>query len=196
MQRKRIFILNGHPSETSLSKAMSEAYAKAASAAGHDVRLMNLHDLDFDMDYEFAGYAKHKPLEPDLKVFQENMEWAQHFVLTTPMWWGGLPAKLKGLIDRAFLPGWAFDPRNRKMGKPAPLLTGRSARAIVTSDTPDFLFGLFYRKALLRQIKGQIFHFVGFKPAKITHLSPASKAGSDQVKPWMKIIDSLGQRAI
>lgn len=196
MTSKRIFVLNGHPAAASLSKAMSEIYAEAAKAAGHQVRIMHLHDLEFDMDYGFAGYAKHKPLEPDLEAFQENLEWSQHFVLTTPMWWGGLPAKLKGLIDRSFLPGWAFDTSKRRMGMPAPMLTGRTARAIVTTDTPDFFFGLFYRKALLRQIKGQIFHFVGLKPARITHLSPASKAEPDQVKPWMTLIESLGQRAI
>jgi NAD(P)H dehydrogenase (quinone) len=116
--------------------------------------------------------------------------------MTTPMWWGGLPAKLKGLIDRTFLPGWAFDTRTLKMGMPAPMLKGRTARAIVTSDTPNFFFGLLYRKALLRQIKGQIFHFVGIKPARITHFSPAGKAGPDQVKAWMKTVVSLGQRAI
>ncbi|MEP4197666.1 MAG: NAD(P)H-dependent oxidoreductase [Aliishimia sp.] len=196
MPSKRIFVLNGHPAAVSLSKAISETYAQAARIAGHDVRIMHLHDLDFDMDYGFAGYTNNKPLEPDLEAFQANVHWSQHVVMITPMWWGGLPAKLKGLIDRTFLPGWAFDTRNHKMGMPAPLLTGRTARAIVTSDTPNFFFGLLYRKALLRQIKGQIFHFVGMKPAKITYFAPAGKAGPKQVKPWLKAVETLGQRAI
>jgi putative NADPH-quinone reductase len=196
MPIRRIFVLNGHPAASSLSKAMSEAYAQAAKTAGHEVRIMHLHDLDFDMDYGFAGYANNKPLEPDLENFQANVDWAQHVVLTTPMWWGGLPAKLKGLIDRAFLPGWAFDTRTLKMGMPAPMLKGRTARAIVTSDTPNLFFGLLYRKALFRQIKGQIFHFVGLKPTKITHFAPASKAGPDQVNPWIKTVESLARRAI
>ena len=32
-------------------------------AAGHNVRLMHLNDLAFDMDYERAGYRDPKPLE-------------------------------------------------------------------------------------------------------------------------------------
>lgn len=196
MPAKRIFILNGHPAASSLSKSLAETYARGAKSAGHDVRIMHLHDLNFDMDHGFAGYAEHKPLEPDLQTFQANIEWSQHFVMTTPMWWGGLPAKLKGLIDRTFLPGWAFDPRETKMGMPLPLLTGRSARAIVTSDTPDVFFGLLYRKALLRQIKGQIFQFVGMKPAKITHLSGASKAKPATVKSWLDKIETLGRKGL
>jgi len=194
MTAKRIFILNGHPAETSLSRSFAETYAQAARAAGHDVRITHLNDLTFDSDYGFAGYGQSKPLEPDLIAFQKDIEWSQHVVLMTPMWWGGLPAKLKGLIDRSFMPGWAFDTRVLKMGMPTPLLKGRTARAIITSDTPTFLFRLMYGKALIRQLKGQIFHFVGMKPAKITHLSPASHADANRVAPWMEKIKELGRR--
>lgn len=192
MSVKRILVINGHPAETSLSKSISEAYVKSALSAGHDVRVTHLHSLDFDMDYGFAGYETNKPLEPDLEKFQADVEWAQHVVMTTPMWWGGLPAKLKGLIDRTFLPGWAFDTRTLNMGMPAPLLVGRTARVFVTSDTPSFFFGLLYRKALLRQIKGQIFHFAGLKPTRISHFAPAGKASQNKVGPWLKKVQALG----
>lgn len=197
MSAKRILVTNGHPAEKSLSKLITQTYAEAAQAAGHDVRIMHLDTMTFDPDHGFAGYAQHKPLEPALKSFRQNIEWANHIVLITPMWWGGLPAKLKGLIDRTFLPGWAFDTSRRtKVGMPAPLLSGRTGRAIVTSDTPNLFFGLLYRKALLRQIKGQIFHFVGIKPARITHFAPASKADADQIASWMDVIRTLGRQGI
>ena len=183
MTSKRIFVLNGHPAEMSLSRSMTEAYAAAARDSGHEVRVTRLHDLDFDMDF-------------GLEAFQKDIEWAQHIVLITPMWWGGLPAKLKGLIDRAFLPGWAYDTRSLKFGLiPKPMLTGRTARAIVTSDTPGLLFSLLYRKSMLRQIKGQIFQFVGFKPARITHFAPTSHAKADVVGPWLRKVEALGRQA-
>lgn len=193
MTPKRILVLNGHPAKTSLSHAFAEGYAKAAAAVGHEVRTTHLHDLSFDMDYGFAGYVNHKPLEPDLKAFQDDVEWANHVVLTTPMWWGGLPAKLKGLFDRTLLPGFAFDPRNPKWGMPAPMLTGRTARAIVTSDTPNLIFRLVYHKTLLRQIQQQIFKFVGMKPLKTLHFAPAGKADMDKVGGWMKQVEAAGR---
>lgn len=197
MPTKRIFVLNGHPAETSLSRSIAETYAKAAQTSGHEVRLTHLRDLQFDPDYGFAGYANHKPLEPQLISFQQDVEWAEHIVLATPMWWGGLPAKLKGLIDRTFLPGWAFDTRNHtKIGLPMPLLRGRTARAFVTSDSPDLFFALFYRKALLRQIKGQIFEFSGIKPTRITHFSPAGKADEEKVAPWLEKVRQLATKGI
>ncbi|MDN3719732.1 NAD(P)H-dependent oxidoreductase [Roseibium salinum] len=36
------------------------------------------------------------------------MVWCEHFVVVHPLWWGGLPAKLKGVFDRILLPGMAF----------------------------------------------------------------------------------------
>jgi len=192
---RKIYVLNGHPGETSLSCIIAETYADAAQTAGHEVRLTHLRDLAFDPDHGFAGYAQHKPLEPCLLAFREDVDWADHIIMTTPMWWGGLPAKLKGLVDRTFLPGWAFDSRQRTaIGMPLPLLTGKTARTFVTSDTPDFFFGLLYRKALLRQIKGQIFEFSGIKPARITHFAPAGHADEKKVGPWLSTVRTLAQK--
>ncbi|WP_368187735.1 NAD(P)H-dependent oxidoreductase [Aestuariibius sp. HNIBRBA575] len=194
MSAKRILVLNGHPAETSLSKSLAEKYTQSAQEAGHDVRVLHLRD--FDLDYGFGGYSNHKPLEPCLLAFQADVDWAQHVVLLTPMWWGGMPAKLKGLFDRTLLPGWAFDTRTTKMGMPLPLLGGRTARAIVTSDTPTFLFGLMYHRSLLRQIKGQILHFIGMKPAKITHFAPASKAKPELAARWLNKVGELGRQGV
>jgi putative NADPH-quinone reductase len=182
---KRIFVLNGHPAETSLSRALAVAYAESARAAGHDVRVTHLNDLGFDPDYGFGGYKNQKPLEPQLEEVLQDIEWSEHIVLTTPMWWGGLPAKLKGLFDRTFLPGRAFDTRNTTaMGLPAPMLTGRTGRVLMTSDTPGWIMGLFYRSAMIRQIRDQILGFVGIK-SKITHFSGASHPKPGMVERWI-----------
>lgn len=194
MSGKRIFVLNGHPAGTSLSKAITERYAEGARKGGHDVRITHLHDLEFDMDFGGSQYAQKKPLEPDLQTFQTDAEWAEHIVMSAPMWWGGLPAKLKGLVDRSFLPGWGFDPRVLKLMMPTPLLLGRTGRVFITSDTPDFFFGLLHRKALFRQIKGQIFGFVGIKPTKLTHFSSANNATPEKVARWLKQVEALGHK--
>ena len=197
MQPKNIFILDGHPGATSLTRSLAETYAAAARAAGHSVRLTHLSDLEFDQDFGGGGYADIKPLEPALEQVVDDIEWSDHFVMTAPMWWGGLPARLKGLFDRALLPGRAFDTRNTKMGgMPSPLLTGRTARVILTSDTPGWIMRLFYRRALIWQLKGQIFGFVGFKPVRSTVFGMVEHADPAQVGRWLKKMETLGEKAI
>ena len=188
MTQKRIFVLNGHPGETSLSFALSNAYAEAARLAGHDVRMAHVHDLNFDMDYGLGGYKNAKPLEPDLEKVLSNIEWAEHVVLATPMWWGGLPAKLKGLIDRSFLPGRTFDTRGRF---PKPILKGRTGRVFLTSDTPGWYFRLVYRNALIWQLKKQVLGFIGVK-TKVTALSGASHIKDKKLSKWIDQAKNLG----
>lgn len=193
---KRILLIDGHPAERSLSRSLVERYAEAAQAAGHQVRVAHLHQLRFDADFGQAGYRQAKALEPDLQRLLDDLEWCEHLVLATPIWWGGLPARLKGLFDRALLPGRSFDTRNTTwLGMPKPLLAGRSARVLLTSDTPGWFLRLAYRNALIWQLRGQVLGFVGIKPARFTHFSGASEAKPATVTGWLIQAERLGAAA-
>lgn len=192
MTQKRILVINGHPGQSSLSYTFAEAYASRAAQAGHDLRHIHIANLSFDMDYGKGGYSDPKPLEPEIAAVLADIEWAEHIVLTTPMWWGSMPAKLKGLMDRILLPGRTFDTRNpNRFGLPAPMLTGRTARVIVTSDSPRLYLRLVHGDAMLRQIKGQIFGFIGIKPTRFTYFSGASHPKPGQVERWTEAVRTI-----
>jgi putative NADPH-quinone reductase len=191
---QRIFILNGHPGPTSITRAAMERYADAAIAAGHEVRVSQLADLDFDPDRGKAGYRDAKPLEPALEQELANLLWCSHFVLAFPLWWGGFPAKLKGWIDRVFVNGRTFTTEETTaLGLPAPLLGGRSARVLITSDTPRSFLRLAYGDAIVRQLKGQILGFCGFKPVRITLFAPASHPKPGHVDKLLAKMEHLGR---
>lgn len=193
---ERIFILDGHPGPSSISRQAVERYAAAAREANHEVRVAHLHDLSFDPDRGVAGYANAKPLEPELEDTLSNIEWCSHFVMAFPLWWGGFPGKLKGWIDRVMVPGRTFTTEETTtLGLPAPLLKGRSARVVISSDTPRFFLRLAYGDAILRQLKGQILGFVGFKPVKITFFAPASDPKPGAVDALLAQMDELGRDA-
>lgn len=193
MPTRRIFVLDGHPAPASLSRSFAESYAEAATSAGHEVRLSHIAEMEFDADFGRAGYASPKPLEPALRQVVDDITWSTHLVLATPMWWGGLPARLKGLFDRTFLAGLAFDTRGVRPGRlPRPLLAGRSARVILTSDTPGWYLALAYRNAILHQLRGQILGFVGFRPTRFTHFPGASHADAARVGAWIGRVRQLG----
>lgn len=193
---ERIYILNGHPGPSSITRQALDRYASKAREAGHEVRLHQLHDLSFDPDRGKAGYHNAKPLEPVLEEALNNLEWCSHFVLAFPLWWGGFPAKLKGWLDRVLENGRTFTTeRTTPLGLPAPLLKGRSARVLITSDTPRSFMRLAYGDAVMRQLKGQILGFVGFKPVKITFFAPASDPKPGAVDALLSQMDQLGRDA-
>lgn len=193
---KRIYILNGHPGPSSITRQAMDCYAATAQEAGHEVRLSHLHDISFDLDRGKAGYENAKPLEPVLEEALGNLEWCSHFVLAFPLWWGGFPAKLKGWLDRVLVPGRTFTTeQTTPLGLPAPLLKGRSARVLITSDTPRVFMLLAYGDAALKQLNGQILGFVGFKPVKITFFSPASDPKPGAVESLLAKMEELGRDA-
>lgn len=140
---KKIFILAGHPDTDSMCCELADSYAKGASESGNEVRRTNLGDMKFDPILH-KGYRVIQELEPDLKKFQEDVRWCEHLVIIYPSWWSTMPALLKGLFDRSWLPGFAYKFKPNGLGWNR-LLKGRTARVFVTSDSSPllarFLFG-------------------------------------------------------
>jgi NAD(P)H dehydrogenase (quinone) len=133
---KRILMILGTPKSNSFCQALFEAYAQGALSKGHAVRQLKLGSLNFDPVLR-DGYEQSQQLEPDLLEAQRQIHWAEHLVLVYPIWWGGMPALLKGFFDRIFLPGFAFKYRNRSQLWDK-LLSGRTADLLVTLDTPPW----------------------------------------------------------
>src|SRR3989344_6850174 len=107
MHRKKIFMLFGHPDASGLCGALADAYMEGAREGGHEIIRMNAGDMRFDPILH-KGYRELQALEPDLIEFQKKVGWADHFVIVHPVWWVGMPALLKAIFDRAWLPGSAF----------------------------------------------------------------------------------------
>ena len=153
--------------------------------------------MQFDMDYGQSGYKDPKPLEPDSwqpfwKIWSGQSMWW----MASPLWWGAVPAKLKAVFDRALLPGRAFDTRKVNVfGLPAPMLAGKTARVLLTSDTPALLLRLFYGNAVKKFISRQILGFVGIKPTRFTTFAPATAAPEAKVKSWLRTAGILGGKA-
>ena len=129
MMTKRVLVVLGHPSGESFCGALTGCYVEAAKNAGHEVRVLWLDALDFDPVLR-EGYKRVQTLEPDLLNAQADITWAQHLVFIYPIWWGSIPALMKGFFDRVFLPGFAFQYRTGK-AFPDPLLKGRTAHVVV-----------------------------------------------------------------
>lgn len=150
--------------------------------------------MEFNPNLAF-GYKKQLDLEEDLRKSQESIAWADHLVFVYPTWWGTMPALLKGFIDRVFLPGFAFQYRDGSVWWDK-LLKGKSARLIVTMDTPPWYFKLVYGQPGHRAMKRTILGFCGIRPVGITSIGPIK--GSTEVKKerWLNRVQKLGERLV
>lgn len=190
---RSIVILLGHPDRDSLCGALAARYQQAALAAGHQVQLFALGEIDFDPILRH-GYRQIQPLEPGLEQINAAIAGCQHLVLVYPTWWGGMPALLKGFFDRAFLPGVAFRYRADSVWWDR-LLAGRSARVITTLDTPPWYYRWVYRMPGHQQIRRTILDFCGIRPVKISGFGPVRSACEAQREAWLQQAERLGHQA-
>lgn len=189
----KILILCGHPRADSLNAALATAYADAAEQAGHQVTRVSLADLPVTLDPPDYSDFKRQGRAPDwVLTLQAQIAACEHWVIVTPMWWGGMPAKLKALFDAILLPGFAFRYRADSAWWDK-LLTGRSARVIVTADTPGYFFRWLYGKPLFRQLKGQILGFCGVAPVRFSYFASVKTSSGEQRQKWLKAAAALGR---
>lgn len=189
---KKVLVILGHPRKASFCGALAQAYAEAARAAGANVRTLALADLPFDPVLH-EGYLRPQELEATLDAAQADVSWANHLVFVYPNWWGSFPALVKGFFDRAFLPGYAF-----KYRRDSPLwdklLSGRSARVLVTMDSPPWYYRWLMGAPGDRQIRRTILEFCGVKPVRITHFGSIKTSTPERRAAWLSRAAELGRR--
>jgi NAD(P)H dehydrogenase (quinone) len=101
-----------HPVEGSFCSAMRDAAVRGLQAAGHTVDVIDLAASQFNpvmSTSEWQTYQQGSGQIPDgLEHDVELIKTAEIIVFVYPTWWGGLPAQLKGWLERVMLPGTAF----------------------------------------------------------------------------------------
>lgn len=183
----------GNPDkEGTLSNEVADSYEREASTAGHEVRRTNIGDLSFDPILH-KGYKTIQELEPDLKQVQEDMKWADHFVLVYPLWWASMPALLKGLWDRIFLPGFCFHFWKNGLGWDK-LMEGKTARVFILSKNwpiiERFLFGDFKN-----EVGKALLGFAGYK-VRITEFGDSETPSSSRKESFFRKISSLARKGL
>ncbi len=191
---KNILIICGNPNPDSFSWALARQYEKAALKAGADVKAYNLIDIDFE--YNLTPQNKYgKNIEASLLTIQEDIKKADHLVFVYPNWWGTYPALFKAFIDRVFIKGFSYEyPDNQRFQ--TPLLTGKTARLIVTMDTPKWYYRWIYKQPGHYAMKKGTLEFCGIKPVKITSFSPIKNTTAAQRQKYLQKAQELGTKMI
>jgi len=189
---KRVLIILGHPSIDSFCGAIATRYFEAATQAGCEVRIVQLGALNFDPVLH-EGYNQIQTLEQDLLDAQADIMWAEHLVFVFPLWWGGVPALLKGFIDRTFLPGFAFKYRQGKVF-PDKLLKGRTAHLLVAMDTAPWYYKWVYWMPGLHQMRRHTLAFCGIKPLTTLMFGPVLTSTIIQRQRWLQQAMTLARR--
>ena len=188
----KVFIVHAHHEPKSFNGALTQVAQKVLSSLRHEVKISDLYAMKFDpvsdrrnfRSVKNPDYLKQQAEEvhasetngfaPDIQGEIEKVQWCDLMIWQFPLWWFGVPAILKGWVDRVFAMGQAYGQgrayeKGVFRGKQAMLsiTTGGVAEAFAEKRHPlqEFREGHGFHGdiyGILRPIQRGILSFTGF----------------------------------
>ena len=191
---KHIVIIQGHPDAQvrHYGHALADEYAKGAQDGDHEVRRIEVAHLDFPLLKTKEDFEKGVP--PDaIRQAQETIKWADHLVIIYPLWLGSMPALLKAFFEQVFRPGFAFE--YQASGKMArKLLTGRSARIVVSMGMPALIYRWFFLAHSVKNLQRNILGSCGIRPIRSTLIGSIEGLTDRQRADGLDVLRDLGEQ--
>lgn len=122
----KVLLVFAHPEPNSLSASLRDVAIRELEAAGHEVRVSDLYAMRWKPEVDHADFPALAPnerlvpvaasrkafatdtLTSDVQAEIGKLLWADTLILQFPLWWFGMPAILKGWVDRVFAFGFAY----------------------------------------------------------------------------------------
>jgi NAD(P)H dehydrogenase (quinone) len=151
-----ILIVYAHQEPKSFNAAMKDTAVAVLTAAGHQVIVSDLYEMQFKATADRTDFARlgnpdyfkyqieqhiaydHRMLAEDIHIEQEKLKWADFVILQFPLWWFSVPAILKGWIDRVFCTGFAYGGAHKFYDQGG--LVGRKAMLALTTGGPNSMY--------------------------------------------------------
>lgn len=113
----RCLVVHAHPDPRSFSGELCRRTVAGLTTAGHEIDVIDLYGDDYDPCMTADEHERYLRIgadggagHPDAVVRDhiERLQVADALVFVYPTWWSGLPAIMKGWLERTLLPGVAF----------------------------------------------------------------------------------------
>ncbi len=190
---KRVLVLSGSPTAGSFSEELADTYSMAAQA-NFSVRQIKISQLDFTPTLHDHHYTREHTINPAIRELQQSLHWAEHILITTPVWWGALPAKFRQMIGHAVADNGALtchDSQNIRVRH----LRHKTARIIMAMDAPPWHYKFVQGAPAFKQLALAKLRQHGIKKAKYSLWGPVGDASQNERNNWMLQAMLLGKYA-
>lgn len=172
-----ILIIYAYPNTTGYTYAIMNTIRQGIEKQ-NAVKIIDLYQENFDPVLIFNQTKKRRNMQFDEETasYRQQISWADHIIFIFPIWWGGMPAILKGFIDKVFSKGFAYDYKGLF---PIGLLKEKSAWIVTTEDAPK-LYRQLFQQDYGTVLKKQVLHMSGIKRVKHYSLSSLKNSTDKQ----------------
>jgi len=188
---RRVVVIQGHPDPAGghFCHALAKAYADGAAATGHEVRRIDVATLDFPLLRRKREFDDGEPPAAIVDA-QQGIHWAEHLLIVYPLWLGTMPALLKAFLEQTMRPGFAHEIGERGWKR---LLSGRSARVVVTMGMPALVYRVYFGAHGLKALERSILGFCGIRPIRHNLVGNVEAYDHAARERWLQKMDALGR---
>ena len=186
-------IIYAHPSSKSKNARLKDFVEQHLKSEGHQVITRDLYELGFQPVLSLEDIQGQMSGAPDSDVSEEQnyIAAADCLIFIHPIWWTGLPAILKGYIERVFSYGFAY---RYDKGVQKGLLKGKSCVIINTQGKSSAEYqAIGMDKALRLTSDTGIYRYVGLAVKKHFFFTEADRASESEVATWMSTLEKYFQ---
>lgn len=177
-------IIYAHPNPASLNHFLKQTVVESLEESGQEIVVRDLNLIHFNpvFSLEDMNGQRMGQVADAVKTEQDFISWADRVIFIYPIWWTGMPAIIKGYIDRVFSYGFAY---RYDQGIQKGLLTDKKTVIINShgkSNEEYQMMGM--DKALALTSDTGIFNYCGFEIQKHFYFDKADRASSERIFEW------------
>lgn len=215
---QKILIVHAHPEEKSFNASLKNTAYDFFKSQGAEVVVSDLYQMNFNpiggkhdfKNLENSNFFKYQIEQvhafkndlftEDVKKEMDKFLWCDTVIFIFPLWWFGLPAILKGWVDRIFAMGVTYG-----AGKgvyDGGTFKDKKSFLTFTTGGPEIAYGPSGKngnlETILYPIQHGMFYFVGmqvlpyfvsYSPARIT--DDERKAELERYKKYLSELNSM-----
>jgi len=180
-------IVYAHPKTGGYCEAILEEAKGVLTSKNVQFELIDLYALNYNpvlLDEEHHTHGN-KAISQQTSSFQEMIIKSELIIFIYPVWWGTMPAILKGFFDRTMVNGFGYEYKGKR---PIGLLKGKKAIVLMTSGGPALFSKIMTCDRAKKLITKDILSFCGIK-AKAYQLGSARHLDDkekERVKKFVK----------
>lgn len=177
-------IVYAHPNSGSLNHFFKQTVLESLQESGEEIEVRDLNQINFNpvLSLEDMKGQRMGKVADDVKKEQDFIAWSDRIIFIYPIWWTGMPAIMKGYIDRVFSYGFAY---RYDQGIQKGLLTGKKTIIINSHGKSNAEYeAMGMDKALALTSDTGIFTYSGLEIQEHFYFDKADRASQENVSDW------------
>lgn len=183
-----VTILYAHPYAKSFNHAILESVESKLKLENKDYEVIDLYADGFNPAFEAESlrlYSKGESADPLIKKYIEILLRTDSLFMIFPVWWGMMPAIVKGFFDKVMLVGTAYTYNDAGALVPDKINVERTVM-FTTSQSPTELFEPFFNE----YFKNRVLDAVGFRNLEWYNCSETSLGSQEHREKFLTLVST------